>query len=74
MGARSRDSTGLAKLKYCLRERVPGDQHNVESHPEKRERYGEPPVPVQGPQPHADDDISGSRLRQDASVGRLRGQ
>jgi hypothetical protein len=71
VGARSRYSSGLAKLKYRLRERVPGHQHHVKHHPQKRERNGEPPVPMQGPQPHADDAISGSRLRQDASVGTL---
>jgi hypothetical protein len=66
---RARDRTGLAKLKYRLRERVPGDQHHIKHHPHKRERYRESPVPMQGPQPHAADAISGSHLRQGASVG-----
>ena len=45
----------LEKLKRCLRDRVPGHQHHIKRHTQKRECSGKTTMPVQGPQRHSSD-------------------
>jgi len=50
--ARSSAEVVWGKLQFCLRERVPGHQHYVECHSQKRERSSNAAVPGEDPEKH----------------------